>query len=799
MRITIDNEDGRGAQDYTGAVVAEAPIKVVRKLNTPSTCTAEIALGLPGLPAPVRKARVVVSRGAGEILFTGYLATEPVAIYAGAGVAGPVYRARLNAVSDEWLLDKQSAGSSAGSGGVLLQLPGSSVMSQLTSAAQSTAGVVETGLTVLPGGNPRAVGAFAVEPSSSWSTNAAAAANATYASYRVINGAVSVSSAGTTIHSFSDADGTLDLASLSTANLRELANDVTLSGAEEPAAYMQEIFQGDGSTSEFVLSEAAFRANNRTLLKDNFNQAALDTTQWTVSDGSNHIQLTSAGLTLAGGSGYDGQTALTAVNVIEMGGYVLAELGGVVFGAGSDGMLAGFYTGTAVMANCFAGFRVRQSTSTTGGVTTVIPMVNGVEAGSAFTPVAGHRYTLRLNLFCVEMQRVPQRYYCMVDGDIQEFGPVGGVSAPMQLVFDLLDEGASSNTPATVLYDSAAAGANLTVTPAACTFTAVNSVSLYASIASLEVSQPGSLWVGSTLPNGAVQSRLIGSAGQGVDCKASYGTVAGSPGKVTFFAGRVPVAGERVTVSYRTERRAVARIADAASVASEATAAANISVPGVSRWLGKVSAPVARSSADCESAANAVLAMSTARSASLAGSYSMCNPAEDIWPGDVLLVTTNGAAHSLLVRAVEVTDAHSAPEIAAYKILFANDWATEWEDGLGLKLSEEVAKDAVLPPNAASGAAEVLANLQNLEVVNLTSAAIQIDAGVAAPSGGGFEVRRRDWVFGATNSTPDLVLRSPVRSFSIPRSSQTEQFHVRMYDGSTPPVYSRFSASVIVN
>ena len=68
-----------------------------------------------------------------------------------------------------------------------------------------------------------------------------------------------------------------------------------------------------------------------------------------------------------------------------------------------------------------------------------------------------------------------------------------------------------------------------------------------------------------------------------------------------------------------------------------------------------------------------------------------------------------------------------------------------------------------------------------------------------SPSGGGFEVRRRDGVFGATNTTPDLVLRSPVRSFSIPRSAQTEQFYVRMYDGSKPPVYSRFSAAVIVN
>jgi hypothetical protein len=45
----------------------------------------------------------------------------------------------------------------------------------------------------------------------------------------------------------------------------------------------------------------------------------------------------------------------------------------------------------------------------------------------------------------------------------------------------------------------------------------------------------------------------------------------------------------------------------------------------------------------------------------------------------------------------------------------------------------------------------------------------------------------------------DLVLRSPVRSFSIPRAAQSERFHVRMYDASATPVYSRFSSAVLVN
>ena len=139
------------------------------------------------------------------------------------------------------------------------------------------------------------------------------------------------------------------------------------------------------------------------------------------------------------------------------------------------------------------------------------------------------------------------------------------------------------------------------------------------------------------------------------------------------------------------------------------------------------------------------------------------------------------------------------PESIRYEISFANDWASEWADGLGLKLSSSIAQDAWLPPVAASGPAAVCASLQQATIVSLTGTAIQVDAGLDAPPGGGFEVRRRDWRFGAGVDATDLVLRSPVRSFSLPRAAQVEQFYVRMYDGGTPAAYSRFSSLLCIN
>ena len=82
-----------------------------------------------------------------------------------------------------------------------------------------------------------------------------------------------------------------------------------------------------------------------------------------------------------------------------------------------------------------------------------------------------------------------------------------------------------------------------------------------------------------------------------------------------------------------------------------------------------------------------------------------------------------------------MTDAHAVPEVREYKVAFANDWATEWADGLGLKLSEEIAANAILPQTASSAPGLVLANLQQLTVTSLTGTALQVDAGTAPPGG----------------------------------------------------------------
>ena len=106
MILTIDNLSGAGPVDYSACIAVDTPFEIARTLNAPSRCTGSLLL--TAMPTPVRRARVTVSSAAGVSLFTGYIATTPVAEYAGSGLTGPVYRIAFSAVSDEWLLDKQS-------------------------------------------------------------------------------------------------------------------------------------------------------------------------------------------------------------------------------------------------------------------------------------------------------------------------------------------------------------------------------------------------------------------------------------------------------------------------------------------------------------------------------------------------------------------------------------------------------------------------------------------------------------------------------------------------------------------
>jgi hypothetical protein len=328
---------------------------------------------------------------------------------------------------------------------------------------------------------------------------------------------------------------------------------------------------------------------------------------------------------------------------------------------------------------------------------------------------------------------------------------------------------------------------NLPDPPPWCLYTPLNSAYLQCSIGSVSIEELGPVWVTSTPVNGTAFVRRLGTPAQGADC-----TVERS-GKLKFYPASTPQAGEQIAICYRTSRRAVARMASPASIASETMGG---TLPGTACWMGSVISPVPRSSADCENAASAMLAIATSRAAAWSGEYTAWNPGQqgDVWPGDMLAVTaaSAGLTANLVVRTVEIDLAGTSPALVKYRIAFANDWADE----LAIRTSTAVPADAWLPQQPES--TPPLQNLNTLVVTQVTGSNIQIVAGATAPTGGGFEIRQRDWSFCA-GPGPDLVFRTPVPNISIPRQAATEQYYIRMFDGSTPPNYSRFSSAVFVN
>ncbi|MFL6428021.1 MAG: hypothetical protein ACJ71S_07240 [Acidobacteriaceae bacterium] len=755
MKITIDNLDGSGALDYTSSLSGAAPLTIERKLNQPSSCTLNVAQ--ESLPVPPGGAHVVVTADNEVVLFTGYTIAAPARSYAGMGTAGPNYVLQLSCLSDEVILDARVSEKTI----ECVATPVTELLTKITGRATTQSLAVSGDATSIR------IGGFQPRAGKSWSANVGALANAARASYRVVNNAVLLENVGDLVHTLAESDGSFNRSAFKGERSRLAVNDVTVCGNEEPQAYVTEIFEGDGITSIYQLSEAPFM-EKATLLFDTFTGSTVDTRRWVTFDEGGHVSLTSRGLTLGSSQGAGAASSVVAVDAVEMGGVLLIELTGLEVDNLGEGYVAGLSAGTVRPANLTAAFHVRPS----GTSTVVAPIVLGVEAGVTTTLQPGHTYTLRLRFHCRDRQRALQTY--RAGG---ENGPVqlGGqtLTAGADLVMEVQETTGGAQFPVIVLYDG-----SLTQAPASCTPVVVDSLSFLGSIASFELTRPGDVWVNCTASGSAAATQRLGASGQTSQAKVT------SIGRMSFYPGNVPASGTVIRVNYRIGGRAVTRM----------TAP---TFSPVSSLILTAEHPVTRTSADCENAALALLATSTWSEGAWKGTYACWNPHQiaDIWPGDLLQVYAPSADLSteLVVRSVQIRSTSCVPELLSYTVAFANEWA----EALSLKMKEGAPLNAWLPPTALTSST-ALVSARDLSVISVSTSQIQVQASLTAPSGGGFEVRRSDWKFGAGDGA-DLVLRSPVPNFTIVREAPVERYYVRMYDGATPPNYSRFSSAIFVS
>ncbi|HTW30056.1 MAG TPA: hypothetical protein VMD76_00145 [Candidatus Sulfotelmatobacter sp.] len=776
MKLTIDNLQGLGAVDYTSALDATTAPEVVRTLNQAAQLRLSLVGNATGFVVPVPGARITLAKTNGAYAFTGYLTQGPQLEYVGWGEQAPVYRYDLIAESDEVLLDQKA-------------LPTRAPYIDRTAGAALT----QLAQDLMPGGfDTSAVEAvdtlasYAVNPQKKFSYHAAEIALSARASYRAMNGALVLAPVGAAAYALDESDANFSLAGLKLASPNMLVNDVTVIGLDEPQDYVRDYFVGDGLTVDFYLSQEPFAQSKTALIDEEYPGPGLDPTTWVVNDPSSAVSVAAQTLQVSGGTGHDGQTTVKFIEQIEMGGALELQHGNLSFNASSNGVIGGLYAGAISSAECLAGFQVTSS----GTGSNIQALINGGATGTAVATTAGHQYVLTTYLYSMEVYRTEELFHSSVHAAGNGLGGAA-VAADVRVVLTLQDIDPSNVAtwvaPATILFDDMIPNA-----PGFCTYALIDAVNMQCSVAYTYAAHISLAEVRTALSGASYVTQLVAPISDGGECEL-YSTT------LDFYPAYVPALNTLIVASYRGSGRAAAEVMNSAEIAALVHGADN----GVRSAVRAMKTPSARTQADCENAALAIL--DDGGAAAWSGSYEtwsdfLPGAASDIFPGDGinLNVPSRGATFSAIVRKVRIDFVDPADDRGMYTIEFANDLAAPL--ALQDASSATVIPLGDLPPRLATTqvGSYYLQNLTEAQLTSITSTTAQVDAGISPQAGWGIEVRANNFGWGVSNDR-NLLGRFTTQTFTLPRLARTQDYFLRLYDNSSPPKYSRYAAALHVD
>jgi hypothetical protein len=777
MKLTIDNLQGLGPQDYTAALDGTKLPKVERKLNQPAELQFSLVANVPGFVVPVIGARVALGKTNGSDVFTGYVIATPQYEYLGWGEQGPVYRYNVAAQSDEVLLDQKALPNRSpfvdrSAGNALQQLAQDLLPGQFnTSAVQD----VDT------------LAAYAVNPQKTFSFHAAEIALASRGSFRTMDGALILAPVGAAAYALDESDPNFSPEGLWLNSPNLLVNDVTVIGQDEPQAYVRDYFVGDGESLKFYLSQEPFAQAKPAMIDEEYLGPGLDPTTWIVNDPSSAVSVVAQTLQIAGGTGVDGQTTVSFIEQIELGGALELQHGDASFTAASRGVLGGLYAGAISAAGCLAGFQITPS----GTGSTIQALISGSLTGPVMTTTPGHQYFFTTYVYSMEVYRLGEIYHSSLHPAGSGWGGAP-ITADVRFVLEVQDIDPSNPAtlvaPATVLYDDV-----ITSAPGFCSYALVNAVSMQCSIAYTYVAHISLAEVRMALPSANYVTQLVGALSDGASCEIT------SDPSLDFYPQYVPALNELIVACYRGSGRAVAQVEDAASVESLQNGADD----GTRGAVRVMKNPEARTDIDCENAALAIL--DDATGTAWAGTYEtwsdfLPGAAEDIFPGDAILVNvpSRAAAFTAIVREVEIEIADPVDDRGFYTIGFANDLASPLAIEYVATATTIALQD--MPPllQTTQVGAYYQVDLTEAQITSVTSTTVEVDAGLSPPSGQGIEVRENDYGWGQANDR-NLLGRFNTQTFSLTRLAETQDYFLRLYDNSSPPKYSRYSAALHVD
>jgi len=506
-----------------------------------------------------------------------------------------------------------------------------------------------------------------------------------------------------------------------------------------------------------------------------------------VNDPSSAVSVVGQTLQIAGGTGLDGQTTVSFIEQIELGGALELQHGAVTFAATSQGVLGGLYPGAISATNCLAGFQITPS----GSGSTIQALISGAPTGPIMTTTPGHQYFFTTYLYSMEVYRSGQIYHSSLHTAGNGWGGAA-VEANVRFVLEVQDidpnNPVSQVAPATVLYDDVIENA-----PGFCTYALVNARNMQCGIAYTYTAHISLAEVRTALPDASYVTQLVGSFADGAQCEITSGS------SLDFYAQDLVPLNALIVASYRGSGRAVAQVENASSVALLQKGTDD----GTRGAVRVAKNPAARTSVDCESAALAILDDSTGTA--WIGTYEtwsdfLPGAAADIFPGDAITldVPSRGASFTAIVREVTIQVADPANDRGFYTLGFANDLASPL--AIELDSTATVIPLQDMPPllQTAQVGNYYQVNLAAAQITSVTGTTVEVDIGMAVPNGGGVEVREHDYSWGTANDR-NLVGRFNTETFSLPILSQTQNYFLRLYDGSSPPKYSRYSAALYIN
>jgi hypothetical protein len=485
--------------------------------------------------------------------------------------------------------------------------------------------------------------------------------------------------------------------------------------------------------------------------------------------------------------------ALTSIiEQLEIGGALELQHGDVTFSGASQGVLGGLYAGAISAAGCLAGFLITRS----GTGSTIQALISGSATGPVINTTPGHQYFFTTYLYSMEVYRSGETYHSSLHPAGDGWGGAA-VVADVRFVLEVQDidptNPATLVAPATVLYDDVITGA-----PGFCTYALVDAADMQCGIAYTYAAHISLAEVRVAVQLSSTEyapyvTQLIGALSDGAQCEIT------SDPALDFYPQYVPALNELIVASYRGSGRAVALVENAVSVGALQSG----SDDGTRGAVREAKNPAARTDTDCENAALAILDDSTGTA--WAGTYEtwsdfLPGAAADIFPGDAisLNVPSRSASFNAVVREVEIEIADPADDRGFYTIGFANDLASPL--GMELEATTTVISLEDMPPllETTQVGAYYQTNLTEAQITAVTSTTVSVDAGMAPTSGYGIEVRSDDYSWGQANDR-NLLGRFTTQTFTLARLAETQNYFLRLYDNSSPPKYSRYSAALHVD